>query len=72
VIVDHSALPGTGITAGKTLHRIEEAFVIEEVKRAGFVLDAEGAFMRNAADTRTGSSNEAPPSDKFALRFVKR
>ncbi|MGE5097547.1 MAG: class I SAM-dependent methyltransferase [Betaproteobacteria bacterium] len=72
VIVDHSALPGTGITAGKTLHRIDEAFVIEEVKRAGFMLDAEGAFMRNAADTRAGSSNQAPPSDKFVLRFVKR
>lgn len=73
VIVDHSALPGTGITAGKTLHRIEEAFVIAEVKRAGFALDAEAAFMRNAGDTREGSSNQAtPPSDKFVLRFVKR
>ncbi len=72
VIVDHSALPGTGITAGKTLHRIEEAFVIEEVKRAGFALEAEGAFMRDPADTLTGSSNEpTPPSDKFVLRFVK-
>jgi len=73
VIVDHSALPGTGITAGKTLHRIEEAFVIAEVERAGFALDAEGAFMRNASDPRDGSSNQAtPPSDKFVLRFVKR
>lgn len=73
VIVDHSALPGTGITAGKTLHRIEEAFVVEEVRRAGFVLDAEGAFMRNPGDTREGSSNQAtPPSDRFVLRFVKR
>ncbi len=72
VIVDHSALAGTGITAGKTLHRIEEAFVVAEVKRAGFALDGEGAFMRNAGDTREGSSNNAtPPSDKFALRFVK-
>ena len=73
VIVDHSALPGTGITAGKTLHRIEEALVVDEVKRAGFALEAEGAFMRDPADTRTGSSNNAtPPSDKFVLRFVKR
>jgi predicted methyltransferase len=73
VIVDHSALPGTGITAGKTLHRIEEAFVVDEVKRAGFALEAEGAFMRDPADTREGSSNNAkPPSDKFVLRFVKR
>jgi predicted methyltransferase len=73
VIVDHSALPGTGLSAGKTLHRIEQAFVVEEVKRAGFVLDTVGSFMRNAADSRAGSSNqEKPPSDKFVLRFVKR
>jgi predicted methyltransferase len=72
VIVDHSAVAGSGITAGKTLHRIDEAFVIEEVKRAGFALEAEGAFMRNAADPRTGSSNDPPLSDKFVLRFVKR
>jgi predicted methyltransferase len=72
VIVDHSAVQGTGITVGKTLHRIDEAFVIEEVKRAGFALDAEGAFMRNTADPRTGSSNDPPLSDKFVLRFVKR
>ena len=72
VIVDHSALPGTGISAGKTLHRIDEAFLIAEVKRAGFALDAEGAFMRNAGDTREGPSGQAtPPSDKFVLRFVK-
>jgi predicted methyltransferase len=72
VVVDHSALPGTGITAGKTLHRIEEAFVVAEVKRAGFVLDGEGSFMRNPADTREGSSNNPTPlSDRFALRFVK-
>ena len=73
VIIDHSALPGTGISAGKTLHRIEEAFVVEEVKRAGFALENSAGFMRNAADTRAGSSNqEKPPSDKFVLRFVKR
>jgi predicted methyltransferase len=72
VVVDHSAVAGSGVSAGKTLHRIDEKLVIEEVKRAGFTLEAEGAFMRNAADPRTGSSNEAPPSDKFALRFVKR
>jgi len=70
VVVDHSALPGTGITAGKTLHRIEEAFLVAEVQRAGFVLDGEAAFMRNAADSRDQSSN-LPGSDRFVLRFVK-
>ena len=72
VIVDHSALPGTGISAGKTLHRIDEVFVILEVKRAGFVLESEGSFMKNPADNREGSSNQASPiSDRFVLRFVK-
>jgi predicted methyltransferase len=72
VVIDHSALPGTGISAGKTLHRIEEAFVVAEVRRAGFVLDGEGGFMRNAEDPRSATSNNPNPlSDKFALRFVK-
>jgi predicted methyltransferase len=71
VIVDHSALAGTGISAGKTVHRIEEAFVVAEVKRAGFVLDREGSFMRNAADKRDDSSAPPKVTDKFVLRFVK-
>ena len=72
VIVDHSALAGTGITAGNTLHRIDESFLVEEVKRAGFALEAEGAFMRNAADNRAAAWSETARSDKFVLRFVKR
>jgi predicted methyltransferase len=72
VVVDHSALAGTGISAGKTLHRIDEAFVVAEVKRAGFMLDGEGSFMRNPRDKRDAPSGEAkPPSDRFVLRFTK-
>ena len=70
VVVDHSALPGTGISGGRTLHRIEQAFLVAEIQRAGFVLDGEGSFMRNPADTRDKSSNQ-PGSDKFVVRFVK-
>ena len=72
VVVDHSGRPGTGITEGKTLHRIDEATVLAELKAAGFILEAEGNFLRNPADARTESSNEPKePTDKFALRFVK-
>jgi predicted methyltransferase len=72
VVVDHSGRPGTGITEGKTLHRIDEAVVRTELQQAGFVLEAEGAFLRNPADDRTESSSEPKvPTDKFALRFVK-
>jgi len=72
VVVDHSAMAGSGISAGKTLHRIDEAFVVAEVKRAGFELDGKGNFMGNPQDKRDTPSGEAkPPSDRFVLRFVK-
>ncbi len=72
VIIDHSGRSGTGISEGKTLHRIDEAVVLAEVRQAGFVLDAEGDFLRNPADPRDKTSTGSPiPTDKFALRFVK-
>lgn len=72
VVIDHSGRSGTGISEGRTLHRIDEAVVLDEVRRAGFVLEAEGDFLRNPADTRSESSNRPKvPTDKFALRFVK-
>jgi predicted methyltransferase len=72
VIVDHSGRAGTGISEGQTLHRIDEAVVKAEVAQAGFVLDAEGSFLRNPADPRDESSNNPKvPTDKFTLRFVK-
>jgi predicted methyltransferase len=73
VIVDHSAKAGSDISSGKTLHRIDQAIVVAEVKQAGFVLEAEGDFLRDPADTREVSSGDSKiPTDKFALRFVKR
>lgn len=72
VIVDHSAKPGADISVGKSLHRIDEALVVAEVKKAGFQLEAEGAFLRDPADTREQSSGDSQvPTDKFVLRFVK-
>ncbi len=72
VVIDHSAKAGADISVGKTLHRIDEAIVLAEVKKAGFVLEAEGNFLRDPADTREDSSGDAKiPTDKFALRFVK-
>jgi predicted methyltransferase len=72
VVVDHSGRPGTGISEGNTLHRIDETVVLAEVRQAGFVLEVEGDFLRNPADTREDSSNQPKvPTDRFALRFVK-
>jgi predicted methyltransferase len=77
VIVDHAAKEGDGVAAVKTLHRIEESVVKEEVAKAGFVLDAEASFLREPGDTKdwSASPREAAEkrgkSDRFVLRFKK-
>ena len=72
VVVDHSGRPGTGISEGKTLHRIDEAIVRTELQQAGFVLEAEGNFLRNPSDPRDRETPEPPmPKDEFVLKFVK-
>jgi len=77
IIVDHSARPGSGTADAQTLHRIDEAFVIAEVERAGFKLRAVGDFLRNAADKRDWNPSPRTAgerrgtSDRFALQFVK-
>jgi predicted methyltransferase len=72
VIADHSALPGQGISVGKTLHRIEEATLRQEVEAAGFKLVGTGDFWRNAADTHDFPSFKRDmPVDNFVLKFQK-
>ncbi len=50
VIIDHAAAVGTGASDAQLLHRIEPAYVREEVEAAGFVLDAEIAILANKDD----------------------
>jgi predicted methyltransferase len=72
VIADHSALPGQGVSVGKTLHRIEEAALRQEVEAVGFKLIATGGFWRNAADTHDFPSFKRDmPVDNFVLKFQK-
>ena len=53
--------------------KLDKAIVIAEVTKAGFVLEAEGDFLRDPADTMEVSSGDSKiPTDKFVLRFVKR
>lgn len=74
VIVDNAAKPGSALSATQTLHRIEEAAVVAEVTRAGFVLDARSDYLHVAADPREQPffKMAGEPDDKFALRFVKK
>jgi predicted methyltransferase len=76
-IIDHAAKTGDGVDDVKTLHRIEERVVREEVLRAGFRLDSTATFLANPADTHDW--NDSPKqagekrgsSDRFVLKFVK-
>ncbi|HMI88915.1 MAG TPA: SAM-dependent methyltransferase [Polyangiaceae bacterium] len=76
-IVDHSGRDGTGATESKSLHRIEEKVVRDEITSAGFKLLAEGTFLRNPEDTRDwnaspiGAGERRGTSDRFVLKFVK-
>ena len=76
-IVDHSAAPGAGLSAVKTMHRIEEKVLRQEIEQAGFQFVAEASFLRNASDTLdwNDSPREAGDrrgtSDRFVLEFKK-
>ena len=72
VIADHSGRPGTGISEAGTLHRVEEAFLRQEIEAVGFRLVAEGQFLRNPLDPRDKNTPDPPtPKDQFVLKFVK-
>ena len=72
VIADHSGRAGTAISESGTLHRIEEAFLRQEVEAAGFQLAAEGNFLRNPADPRDKNTPDpAQAKDGFVLKFIK-
>jgi predicted methyltransferase len=76
-IVDHSGLPGSGLTGVKTVHRIEEKTLREEIEQAGFRFVAQASFLKNPQDTRdwNDSPKEAGErrgtSDRFVLKFEK-
>ena len=72
VIADHAGRAGTGISESGTLHRIEEAFLRQEIEAAGFKLAAEGKFLRNPNDPRDKNTPDpAQAKDEFVLKFTK-
>ncbi len=74
VIIDHAAAAGTGASNAQSLHRIEPAFVREEVETAGFVLNAESNMLANKDDPHTIKVFDPSikgATDRFAYRFVK-
>jgi predicted methyltransferase len=72
IIADHSARKGEGITVAKTVHRIEESTVRQEIEAAGFKLAGEADFLRHPEDPRdTPVFRPAIPVDEFVLKYQK-
>jgi predicted methyltransferase len=72
IITDHSAKPGDGISVTRTLHRIEEKVLREEIEAAGFKLVAEADFLRNPEDPREEKVFQPKiPVDEFVLKYQK-
>jgi predicted methyltransferase len=72
VIADHSARPGDGTTVAKTLHRIEESTLRQEIEAAGFKLAGEADFLRNPEDPRDSAVfRPQVPTDEFVLKYQK-
>ena len=72
VIADHAAKAGVGVSASKSLHRIEEIVLRREVEAAGFRFVAEADFLRNPADPREERVFALKiPVDNFVLKFVR-
>lgn len=75
-VIDHHAKPGTGISAGGTLHRVEASLVREEIEAAGFVLEAESFVLRDDADGRdfnifSDGQRRRDKTDRFVYYFRK-
>jgi predicted methyltransferase len=74
VVLDHAALPGSGIEATDTLHRIDPARVKADVLAAGFTLEAESTILANPNDDHTKSVFDPAVrghTDQFLFRFRK-
>ena len=53
LLVDHAAKAGTGSSAAKHLHRIDEAFTKKDVASHGFLLEKSWPGLRNTKDDYT-------------------
>jgi predicted methyltransferase len=73
-IIDHAAANGSGSEHAKTLHRVEESLLREELTAAGFVFDAESPCLRNSQDDRSTNVFLAQirgKTDRFVQRYRK-
>jgi len=74
LVVDHAALPGSGLEPPMKLHRIDPAIVKQEVEAAGFKLESESPLLKDGADEHTASVFDPAirgKTDQFIMKFRK-
>ncbi|MCK1270820.1 MULTISPECIES: hypothetical protein [unclassified Bradyrhizobium] len=72
LIADHSGRPGSGISESGTLHRVEEAFLRQEIEAAGFkLIDAGISSVTRTIPGDKNTPDPPQPKDEFVLNFVK-
>jgi len=74
VVVDHSAVEGSGTRTTGELHRIDRKTVVDALTAAGFELEEESQLYARPDDPRDANVFDDAirgRTDQFALRFVK-
>ena len=74
LVVDHSALPGAGVAAANSLHRMDLQAAIAALTAAGFTVEAESDIYARPADPRTANVFDPAirgKTDQFVLRLRK-
>jgi predicted methyltransferase len=74
IVLDHAALPGSGVSATNTLHRIDPAVVRREVTAAGFIFMGSSDVLANPADPHTAlvfDKSIRGHTDQFIYKFRK-
>jgi predicted methyltransferase len=72
IIADHSARRGDGTSVAKTLHRIEESTLRQEIEAAGFRLVSQADFLRHPEDPRDAAVFRPQiPVDDFVLKYQR-
>ena len=73
-IVDHNAVPGTGMRDTEKLHRIDPSVIKQEVLASGFELVAESKLLANPADDHSWmvfSPGKRGTTDQSIFKFRK-
>jgi predicted methyltransferase len=74
LLVDHSAKAGTGSTDASALHRIDEAFAVNDFEAHGLKVVAKSDLLRKPEDPRDRISFKGPmlgKTDRFVVVFRK-